>query len=227
MNRPVWLLSSLLLTLLTGLANGQQPAYFNLGSGASVSGLSANGGVASGYITAGSFFYWTPTGGQVFVGGVGAGDGVGGSSAISDDGTYFGGNIIDPNTGLSEMSRYHIPSSTWELLGGIGGSSGAESSSAWGMSGNGQSVVGLGWVNGGTAHAIQWTSPGPTNDLSSTLMDNSSRANATNFDGSVVVGWQDGNGRQGAIWDQGVLSLIVDNIGDPVGEASDVSGDGN
>ncbi|MFZ5832172.1 MAG: hypothetical protein ACOY3P_18975 [Planctomycetota bacterium] len=204
------------------------PSYYNLGPSANVSGLSADGSVASGYITAGPFFYWTAAGGQVFVGGIGPGDGVGGSAAISDDGACFSGNTIDPNTQLSEMSRYHIPTGTWELLGGVGSSSGVEGSSGWGISGNGQSVVGLGWINGGTAHAIQWIPPGPTHDLGSTVANNSSRANATNFDGSIVVGWQDNrNGRQAALWNEGMQTLLFDNIGDPLGEASDVSGDGN
>jgi uncharacterized membrane protein len=205
-----------------------QPAYYNLGPAANVSGLSADGSVASGYITGGPFFHWSATGGQIFVGGIGAGGGAGGSSMISDDGTYFGGNTVDPATQLSQMSRYHIPSATWQLLGGIGGSSGDEGSSAWGLSGDGQSAVGLGWVNAGTAHAIQWTAPGPTQDLGSTVMGNSSRANSTDFDGSVVVGWQDNdNGRQAAVWDQGVQVLLFDNLNDPLGEASDVSGNGN
>lgn len=212
-----------------GALSHGQPAYHNLGPGANVSGLSADGSVASGYVNGGPFFFWTPGGGQVFVGGNGAGSGsVGGSSMISDDGTYFGGNTTDPATQLSEMSRYHIPSGTWQLLGGIGSSSGSEGSSAWGLSGDGQTVVGLGWVNAGSAHAIQWKSPGPTQDLGSTVMGNSSRANATNFDGNIVVGWQDNdNGRQAAVWNQGVQSLVFDNMGNPVGEASDVSGDGN
>ena len=92
------------------------------------------------------------------------------------------------------------------------------------MSGNGQSVVGLGWISGGTAHAIQWNPPGPTTDLGSTFPGNSSRANATNFDGSVVAGWQDGdNGRQAAIWTSGVQSLLFDNKGEALFEASDIS----
>jgi hypothetical protein len=224
--RPLCVLS-VLVASVCGSAHAQ-PAYYSLGTSANVAGLSADGTAASGYFTSDQFFYWTPVGGLVPVGGTAPGDGIGGSAAMSDDGTYFSGNSIDPSTQLSQMSRYHIPTGTWELLGGIGSSSGNEGSSGWGMSGNGQSVVGLGWVNAGTAHAIQWTSPGPTQDLGSTVAGNSSRANATNIDGSVVVGWQDGdNGRQAAIWDRGVQTLIVDGVGEAAGEASDVSGDGN
>lgn len=205
-----------------------QPVYYSLGPSANVTGLSADGTVAAGYVTSDQFFYWTASGGLVFVGGTAPGDGIGGNAAISDDGAYFSGNSIEPSSQLSQMSRYHIPTGTWELLGGIGSSSGNEGSSGWGMSGDGQSVVGLGWIDGGTAHAIQWTSPGPTQDLGSSVAGNSSRANATSFDGSVVVGWQDGdNGRQAAVWESGVQTLVFDSAGDAVGEASDVSSDGN
>lgn len=225
-NRFVFALA-IVLCASAGLLHAA-PAYYNLGTGNYGSGVSANGSVVSGYGGAG-FFYWTPGGGVVDIGGHSPafGDGTGGSSGISDDGTYLGGNTDDANT-LSQISRYHIPSGTWQLLGGIGSSSGVEGSSAWGISGNGQSVVGLGWVNAGNAHAIQWNSPGPTQDMGSNPADRSSRANATNFDGSIVVGWQDNdNGRQAAYWNQGVQTLIFDNALNPLGEASDVSGDGN
>lgn len=212
-------------SFVAGAALADAPAYFNLGSSANVSGLSADGAVASGYFTGGEFFYWTPTAGIVPIGGVAPGDGVGGNAGISDDGMYISGNTRDAAQ-LSQMSRYHIPTGTWELLGGIGWSSGSEGSSGWGISGNGQSVVGLGWVRGGSAHAIQWSSPGPTQDLGSTVGRNSSRANATNFDGSVVVGWQDTDlGRQAAIWSEGVQTLLFDGP-EALGEASDISPDG-
>jgi hypothetical protein len=44
--------------LATGLAVSVDaaPAYYNLGASANVSGLSADGSVASGYLTAGPFF---------------------------------------------------------------------------------------------------------------------------------------------------------------------------
>ncbi len=199
----------------------------NLGPGANVSGLSANGSVAAGYITGGQFFHWTPARGVVFVGGNGPGGGIGGSAVLSDDGTRFSGNSTNPVTNLSEMSYYSIPAGTWTRLGTIGGSSGNEASSGWGMSGNGQSVVGLGWVNAGTAHAIQWKQGGSTQDLCSTVAGMSSRANATNFDGSVVGGWQDDSTgfRQAAIWQNGVQSLIT-RLAQPVSEVLDVNAAG-
>ncbi|WP_312393698.1 T9SS type A sorting domain-containing protein, partial [Chryseobacterium sp.] len=55
------------------------------------------------------------------------------------------------------------------------------------------------------------------------------RANAVNSNGNVIVGWQDeDNGsRRGAKWVNGVESFITDNNGEYVGEAGDVSADGN
>ena len=50
----------------------------------------------------------------------------------------------------------------------------------------------------------------------------SSRANETDYDGNIVVGWQDDEvgGRQGAVWIDGVQSKLFYE-GQPVGEASD------
>lgn len=207
------------------VAAAAAPAYYDLGPSANVSGLSGNGGVASGYFTAGQFFHWTPSAGVTLIGGVAPGDGVGGSAAISEDGNFIGGNTRDAND-LSQMSRYNRSTASWQLLGGIGASSGGEGSSAWGLSGDGQVVVGLGWVSGGSANAIRWTSPGPTQNLGTTVPGNSSRANATNGDGSVIVGWQDTElGRQAAIWNGGVQTVLFDGA-DPLLEASDVSSDG-
>ena len=94
-----------------------------------------------------------------------------------------------------------------------------------GMSGDGQSIVGLGWINAGTAHATHWRN-GKAIDLGSTVAGQSTRANAANFDATVIGGWQDGNGRQGAIWVEGKQELIFKNNGSPAQEVFDVTEDG-
>ncbi len=190
--------------------------------------LSSDGRVAAGD-RADGFFYWTAAGGVTFIGGnsASAGTGAGGDAGVSEDGAWLSGNSTNPSTNLSEMSLYEIANGSWTQLGSLGSSSGIEASGAWGISGDGQSVVGLGWVNAGSAHAIQWRQGGMTQDLGSTVPGNSSRANGTDYDGDVVVGWQDGAlGRQGAIWDNGTQSLLFNGV-DPVAEAQDVSADGN
>lgn len=203
--------------------------YYNIGVGHTVFSLSGDGSVAAGDRVDG-FFHWTAAGGVNFIGGnsASAGLGHGGDAGLSEDGAWLSGNFDNPQTQLSEMSRYNIASGVWTPLGSLGSSSGVEASSSWGISGDGQSLVGLGWVNAGSAHAIQWKQGGMVEDLGSTVVGSSSRANATDFDGDVVVGWQDSDvgARQAAIWQNGVQSLLTYN-GEPVAEAQDVTPDGN
>jgi uncharacterized membrane protein len=87
-------------------------------------------------------------------------------------------------------------------------------------------IVGLGWIDGGTAHATVWSGNSIT-DLGSTVPDRSTRANAVNASGSVVVGWQDAEDgyRQGAYWTNGTQTLLATADG-RVGEAGAVTPDG-
>ncbi len=212
-------------------AEGQ---FINLGDGNVVTGLSLDGSVAAG-TNPSEYFVWTESSGVTGIGGQVAGSGVGGQAKISDDGTRISGTTLNPASGQFEMSYYDTGANAWTPLGGIGeicpGGPGDETSSGWGISNDGTSVVGLGWFEFcGPAHAIQWDeSSGVTNDLGSTVVDRSSRANGTNMDGSVVVGWQDrmDGFRQGAVWDNGVQTTIETPGGDPTSEAQDVDAAGN
>jgi uncharacterized membrane protein len=209
--------------------------FYNLGPGQAASGLSYDGSMAAGTNFA-EYFVWTADGGIVGIGGQVAGNGVGGQAKMSDDGMRVSGTDLSPASGLFEMSYYDVAKGGWTHLGGIGavcttGAGPDETSSGWGISNDGSSVVGLGWFEFcGPAHGIQWfESSGMTNDLGSTVVDRSSRANAANMDGSVVVGWQDdiSGFRQAAVWDGGVQSVITTMSGDPVSEATDVDASGD
>ncbi len=206
---------------------GPVPAFYDLGFDNTVSGLSADGAFAAGTNGAG-YFTWTAASGLTPIGGVTPSLG-GGRAMVSDDGSYIAGTALNSTTGFTEMSVYDVAAGTWTNLGGIGGESDGSTSSGWGISGDGNHVVGLGWINAGTAHGIQSTNHAPSFDLGSTVTERSSRANATNFDGTVVVGWQDAEDgfRQGAVWINGTQQLILDSDGFVVGEAGDVSADGN
>lgn len=212
--------------VLTIAGSAQAQEFYNLGAGFTPTSISDNGVVAGTSDALGQYFTWSSGDGVTGIGGTLPG--AGGQASISADGTRIAGTALNTMTGLNEMGYYDTNTGNWTLLGGIGGSSDSSTSSGWGMSGNGQSVVGLGWVNAGNAHAIQWTEGGLTVDMGSTVMDRSSRANATDFDGNVVVGWQDNEfgGRQGAVWVDGVQTTIFDNNGWEVGEAMAVSADG-
>jgi uncharacterized membrane protein len=186
-------------------------------------GISSTG-TAAGAFNAAQHIMWTPKGGVMPIGG---GSPSAGQVKVSEDGMFICSSIFNPATGKEEMGRYDVAAGTWTPLGGLGSSSGDSTSSGWGIAGDGQSVVGLAWISAGTAHAAQWlASTNSVVDLGSTVAGESSRANAADFDGNVVVGWQDGNGRQGAVWVNGVQELITRPDGSPAGEAGAVSANG-
>jgi uncharacterized membrane protein len=64
--------------------------------------------------------------------------------------------------------------------------------SAWGLSGDGEHVVGFHWCNlpGQSACPMSWSSTGGTVAYP-TPAGSSSRLNAASYDGSVVVGWEE------------------------------------
>lgn len=202
--------------------------FYNLGAGNTVSGLSADGSVAAGTNPA-QYFVWTPSSGVTFIGGTAAGGGVGGQAKISDAGDRVCGTFLNTVSGFHEFSMYDLGTGTWSPLGGIGGPCSTEISSGWGISGDGMHVVGLGWLTCAGAHAAQWTEGFGPIDLGTTVPGRSTRANAVNFDGTVVAGWQDSSTgfRQGAVWVNGVQSLVKLGLaGGALGEAGDISADG-
>jgi uncharacterized membrane protein len=214
------------LTVTTG--SFAQADFFNLGVNITPYGASGDGSRVTGY-TLMQYFLWTAGGGLTGIGGTPPGNGVGGTPRISNDGSRVAGTDRNPASGKTEMSYYTVATGTWTHLGGIGGMTDQEISSGWGISGDGRSIVGLGWVSAGSAHAIQWREGGSVMDLGSTVTGRSSRANAVNQDGSVVAGWQDATTgfRQGVVWVGGVQTLIsVPGTGAPLSEASAVSASG-
>ncbi len=204
-------------------ANAQ---FFELGSGLTATSASSDGSVVVGD-NGGQNFMWTEGSGVVLIGGV-APQGFGGQAAVSGDGTLISATRINPSTNLGELSSYNVATQTWTSHGALDSSSGSSASSAWGMSSNGLTIVGLGWINAGSAHAIKWTAAGGVEDLGSSVSGRSTRANAANSDGSIIAGWQDSPSgfRQGAIWTNGVQNLITHANGDRATEAGAISADG-
>ena len=216
------------LTLVTGSFCGAQ--FYEVTNGL-IDGISDNGIGAGSTLGNGHYFRWTISGGSEDIGGVSPGNGVGGEGEISRDGRYISGSTFNAAAGYHEMSRYDSTTGTWTgfgLVPVIGQQIDSEVSAGWGISGDGQSVVGLGWTTEGSAdtHAFQWQEGVGPIDLGSATVGNSARATAASFDGSVVAGWQDGAGRQGSVWVNGVQELIFDNGGGTAEEAFDISGDG-
>lgn len=174
-------------------------------------------------------FIWDQVNGLQNIGEATTESDFGGSVVISEDGTKVSAGVTNPSTSLNEIAIYDVASQTWTYKGGLDtvGIDGSLSSS-WGMSADGSTVVGLGWLNGGGAHAIKWDAVNGITDMGSTIPDSSSRANAISTDKNVVVGWQDqADGyRTGARWVNGVQEFLKDSNGEFIGEAGGVSADG-
>lgn len=97
------------------------------------------------------------------------------------------------------------------------------------MTSDGSAVVGLGMFSGWEGHAVKWTQATGLVDLGSTFEGASSRANAINDDGTVVVGWQDNDfgGRFAVYWKNNQQIFLKDNNQNIAGKAQAVTPDGN
>ncbi|KMQ65469.1 secretion protein [Chryseobacterium angstadtii] len=193
-----------------------------------VGGIS-DGGIVSMHTSAGQIFKWDEINGLVQIGSISNGYPAAGRTLITADGTKIGSSTTNVGTGFNEISTYNTASSSWSNHGGLVPTGwDGHVSSTWGMTSDGNTIVGLGWLTAGNAHAVKWDAVNGVTDLGSMVSGRSSRANAINGDGSVIVGWQDqDNGtRSGAKWVNGTESYITDNNGGYVGEAGDVSADG-
>lgn len=152
-------------------------------------------------------FRWTEAADTEYLGratvpvlGVGAG-----TPEISHDGTRISATILNDASTYATMGVWTLGQgwTSAEIPGNYPGDCAPLDNSigsAWGLSGDGQTVCGLYWrggaVGGGSAHA----GAGPVNaiaDLGSLGSDRSSRANAASYDGSVVGGWSE---RPDGLW---------------------------
>ena len=201
-----------------------------------ISDISADGTVACGNLF-GPYetFRWTEEEGPVLLGGatvpilsVGAG-----TPDISYDGnvisaTILGGNSIGPVGLYATQGRWE--NGVWQELLPPTGPGGQlqdnQYGSAWGLSGDGTTVTGFYWTTSYDAHPSAWSTTG---GLTALPVDptRSSRANAANYDGSVVVGWEEkSNGAwQSTAWRNGVKIRLTDT--DSFCGAEQVNADGS
>jgi len=191
-----------------------------------MTGVSADGRVVSGYGS--QYFYWTKETGSIFIGGIGPGiQGAGGSSQMANDGNRLCGNVLNPQ-GKVEAAIYDIAAGEWQLLGNLGGSCDINSSTAWGISADGSTVVGGAYPSACSHRAMRWSQSTSMGTLYS-WFGWTTRANSANADGSVVVGWQDIDTgfRQGCIWTNGVQARLASPTGARMGEAGCCTADGS
>ncbi|MGA1057090.1 MAG: GC-type dockerin domain-anchored protein [Phycisphaerales bacterium] len=165
-------------------------------------------------------FRWTAKGGAELLGratttvlGVGAG-----TPDISNDGTKISATVLNDTEQYATIGIWTLgegwvtaeipenyPLDCAPLDQSIG--------SAWGLSGDGETVVGLYWrggaTGGGSAHATAGTIE-DLQDLGSLFSNRSSRANAVSDDGRVVGGWAERTDGlwQPTVWVDGVLTQL-------------------
>ena len=186
-----------------------------------ITGLSADGTVACGNTVDGLFeaARWTEAEGVVRLGRssvalTGRGAGLPG---ISADGNSVGSTIASSDSLVTQgiWTKGIGWQETIPPLPADGGSVDDSYGSAWGISGDGSTVVGLYWRLGATdgiAHASAWNPVDGLVDLGSQGHD--SRANGANHDGSVVVGWSASvviqYVWQPTVWDENGITVRVE-----------------
>lgn len=181
---------------------------------AKVSALSSDGSVAVGYTPNNlDVFRWTSAGGIENLNGSTLAIGVGGGEPqVNADGTRISACIPAPDS-LTVTQGLWTQGSGWQALtpptAPGGGVSSGSHGTPWGISGDGNMVVGLFWLATQKARASSWTAATGLIDLGTE--GNNSRANDTNGDGSVIVGWSDNPDTgdwQPAVWENGALTVL-------------------
>ncbi len=185
--------------------------------------LSASGAVIVGTLNdAIGAFYWMPTTGIIFAGGLSA-------TGVSRDGHTIVGTSTDAS--LTKQAAIWTRGSEWRLLGSFGSNAAAcdrSLSSAAGTNSNGQVVVGQAYSGCTFSHAFRWQESTGMVDLGSSVAGQPSSARGVSADGNVVVGTQtraDGV-PQGARWVGGKQELIPGVTGF-VGAALAANSDGS
>lgn len=213
----------MLLVCGLGLANSQ---VFNTGNYITMTDVS-NTGVAVGNVMNEYHVMWNEGSGTVNIGQITGDEPISGTTNISSDAKFISGTMTNPASGKNEMARYNTNTSTWSYLGNLNPDS--DGTSAWGMTSDGSTVVGLGMVSGWEGHAVKWSQATGLVDLGSTVPSASSRANSISADGTVVVGWQDDDfgGRFAVYWKNNLQTIIKNNDQNVAGEAEAVTPDGS
>ena len=218
-----WMFLTLLLLVPTlTIRAGDQTLLIELerGSSAYPSAVSASGAVVVGGLGTGGGFYWMPTTGTVFIGGLGA-------TNVSRDGRTIVGQAVDSR--LLQAAIW-VRGAEWKPLGSFTPTAApcdAFLSTATDTSADGRVVVGYARNGCSVSHAFKWEESTGMVDLGSSVAGQDSFANGVSPDGKVVVGYQvNATGfHQGARWVDGRQELFTGPAG-PVGAATATNTDG-
>ena len=172
--------------------------YLEARSTALPTGVSASGAVVAGGLAVGGGFYWMPTTGVVFIGGVAA-------TKVSLDGRTIVGQVLDSRV---TQAAIWVRGAEWKPLGSFTPTAapcGSSLSLATDTSADGRVVVGYARDGCSVSHAFRWEESTGMVDLGSSVAGQASFANGVSPDGKVVVGYQEtaGGFQQGAQWRDG------------------------
>ncbi|MEA3409791.1 MAG: FlgD immunoglobulin-like domain containing protein [Candidatus Eisenbacteria bacterium] len=163
-------------------------------------------------------FRWTALDGVELLGGSTAAMGSGaGTPDVSADGAHASATIADVATDSTYITQgLWTQGERWtETMPPTppdGGTMDGAYGSAWGLSDDASTLVGLYWRPGqpdGSAHASYWTEETGVVDLGSS--GRNSRANDADYDGNVIVGWDenpDWGGWRPTVWVDGVMTVL-------------------
>lgn len=163
---------------------------FPFRDGALASAVSA-GGTVVGALATGGAFYWMPTTGTVFIGGLDA-------RGVSRDGRTIVGVARDANR--IQQAGIWVRGTEWKLLGGFPNTVPCIDSLSAAMAANPDGSVVVGYANFGTdqnacgtqSHAFRWdASTGKMTELESAVPSRFSQAWDISADGKVIVGRQE------------------------------------
>jgi probable HAF family extracellular repeat protein len=198
------LLSLLLLVPAFAVRASDKPLLIELDrrDSALPGGVSASGAVVAGSFTTPGGFYWMPTTGVVFIGGVSA-------NTVSRDGSTIIGSALD-SRGLINAAIWQR-GAEWNVLGSFRpGAAPCDRTLSSAFDTSREVVVGYAWDGCNFAHAFRWDETSGMVDLGSSVAGEPSLATGVSADGKVVVGYQqDATGfRRAARWADGKQELL-------------------
>lgn len=209
------------------VAAGGRAGNLFLLEGTFATGVSRDGSVVV-FNDLAQYWYWTEATGSVPIGGIAPGNaGAGGSGDVSADGGRIGFTTLNPATQKTEGAVYEIDTGEIVRTGSFGSSCDISATSAWGISGDGNRIVGLGW-QGCAAIGTSWSAASGLAALPAAFFYEPNRANGCDFTGNTIVGWQSNytGAWQGCVWRNGVQTLITGPNNLRTGEAAACSSDG-
>ena len=209
---------ALVVTAASSAVVGQQ--YVALPPGARVADVTPDGEIVVGGSGGDGFIWrWRVEPAPTFVPG-------GNFTAVSSDGSVIAGNM-DPGTALSTAGIW-TAAAGWHSLGSLPGASsgcGGGLSSAYDISADGTTVVGLSWMNSCDGRGFMWTAAGGMQPLQK-LANGHNRCSAISGDGLVLGGFAQGTfSRTPAYWSWDGTGSVID--ADLQGEVYELNGDGS